>query len=99
MVADRKRAWYYANGFQLSQCRQMCEFLFAGFYHIAKRDEEKREFVIYVFKTVKDDKGKIHKIEDYVDIEAFKEWWCKPHNNRKEGSQGAWKLQLIEKED
>lgn len=99
MVSERKRAWYYANGFQLSQCRQMCQFLFAGFYHRADRDEENREFIIYVFKTVKDENGKTHKIEDFVDIEEFEKYWCKPSNDRKEGTQGAWKIQLIEKKN
>lgn len=88
MHTSKGKKWYYANGFQLAQCRKMCEFYFDAFYFRADADEHEMEFNIHVYSSFKDKDGVIHKIEDYVDIERFQKVFCE---------KKAWNLIILEK--
>jgi len=89
-----KKNWYYQNGFNLSQCRKLCEFVFADFYMKVDRNEKAQEFHIFLFKerTIEDEETKEQiavKLEQAHNIEYFKEFWC---------SNGLWKIHLMDEQ-
>lgn len=85
MVNSKGKKWYYANGFQLSQCRKMCEFVFDAFYWYAESDKDNMIFNIYAFSHVKGEP-----IEDFINVEKFEKDFC----NAKQG--GQWRLIIVE---
>lgn len=85
MVTSKGKKWYYANGFQLSQCRKMCEFVFDAFYFMVEADKDNMIFNIYVFSSVNGDP-----IKDYINVEKFEKDFCDPKTG------GQWRLKIID---
>ena len=86
-----KGRFLYANGMSSSQCKKICQFFFASFFWRMDIDKHQQRFILYIFKEIKTGKkGEVMKLEDYIDVDYFKEFWC---------TQGeSWKVVIVDKE-
>lgn len=72
---------YRIDGYLISNVRRNCKFIFGNFFVKAHVNTELRIYEIRIRKTLKvrcedSELGyKIEKIEDYVDLKHFKDFW------------------------
>lgn len=64
---------YYINGFLTAQARKVCELYFGAFFVELRLIQEKREFHIYLKRSIEVD-GEVVQLTDFVDVADFKEW-------------------------
>lgn len=81
---------YRIDGYLISNVRRNCKFIFGDFYVSASVDKQNRIYEIRIRKTLRVKTNdlktyplgyKIERIEDYVDLNRFKQFWG-----------GCWKL-------
>jgi hypothetical protein len=84
----------YANGLTVSQCKKVCQFIFQDFFDRVQIMPYELCFYIYLYDKIKDESGKYILLEDFCDLQHFKNFW-------ELGGQGhnAWKLKRTNVED
>lgn len=70
-----RKKFVYANGYNISQARKLLEFYFGDFFLKAEANAQKLRFDIYLKKTLKGDKNELLDINDFADLDYFKQYW------------------------
>lgn len=72
-----KGQFVYANGYSISQARNIFKFYFGDFYIKSEKNDKELRFDIYIKDKVIEDNKKISYLKDWCDVSYFNEFWNK----------------------
>ncbi len=84
----------YANGCNISVARKFFKYIFAEFFIMVRKNEKELRFEILLKSFVKNG-NEIIKIEDWIDLEDFDNYWNERKNNPSQG-EGVFKILIME---
>jgi hypothetical protein len=76
-----KGEFFYANGYTIANTRRLCQFYFGDFFIKATKNDKKLRFDIYISNKIVDLESGTLKLEDYVDLDHFNNFWNGKNNS------------------